>query len=161
MLHCLSAAHCLALFAVLQHGIRAEAATLLNVGDFDGKRLLWVQQDKADSKGVVPLDEEGVQKIQAYLGWRVGQGEVLQPESPLFVSASRRNREARIGYDTIDNLVCQLREITGIEFHAHQFRHTYATNLVLDGMNPYYMEDRNRSGSRFRSIPTDSDRFPG
>jgi len=28
----------LALFAVLQHGIRAEA-TLLNVGDFDGKRL--------------------------------------------------------------------------------------------------------------------------
>jgi len=31
-------------------GIRAEAATLLNVGDFDGKRL-WVRQDKADSKG--------------------------------------------------------------------------------------------------------------
>jgi len=30
-----------------------EAATLLNVGDFDGKRL-WVRQDKADSKGLVP-----------------------------------------------------------------------------------------------------------
>jgi integrase/recombinase XerD len=73
----------LALFAVLQHGIRAEAATLLNVGDFDGIRL-WVRQDKGDSKGVVPLDQEGVQKIQAYLGWRTSQGEVLQPESPLF-----------------------------------------------------------------------------
>jgi len=40
---------------------------------------------------------------------------------------------------TIDKLVCQLREQTGIEFHAHQFRHTYATNLVLDGMNPYHV----------------------
>ncbi|NDJ18540.1 tyrosine-type recombinase/integrase [Myxacorys almedinensis] len=141
----------LALFAVLQHGIRAEAATLLNVGDFDGKHL-WVRQDKADSKGVVPLDDEGVQKIQAYLGWRVSQGEVLQPESPLFVSASRRNRGARIGYDTIDKLVCQLREQTGIEFHAHQFRHTYATNLVLDGMNPYHVMTltRHKSVQSFR-----------
>ncbi|MGG6270167.1 tyrosine-type recombinase/integrase [Leptolyngbya sp. AN03gr2] len=141
----------LALFAVLQHGIRAEAATLLNVGDFDGQRL-WVRQDKADSKGMVPLDEEGVQKIQTYLGWRVSQGEVLQPESPLFVSASRRNRGARIGYDTIDKLVCQLRDMTGIEFHAHQFRHTYATNLVLDGMNPYHVMTltRHKSVQSFR-----------
>lgn len=141
----------LALFAVLQHGIRAEAATLLNVGDFDGQRL-WVRQDKADSKGVVPLDQEGVQKIQAYLRWRTSQGEMLQPESPLFVSASRRNRGARIGYDTIDKLVCQLREQTGIQFHAHQFRHTYATNLVLDGMNPYHVMTltRHKSVQSFR-----------
>ncbi|KAM3104350.1 tyrosine-type recombinase/integrase [Phormidesmis sp. 146-33] len=141
----------LALFAVLQHGIRAEAATLLNVGDFDGKRL-WVRQDKGDSKGVVPLDQEGVQKIQAYLGWRVSQGEALQPDSPLFVSVSRRNRGARIGYDTIDKLVCQLREMTGIEFHAHQFRHTYATNLVLEGMNPYHVMTltRHKSVQSFR-----------
>jgi len=52
----------LALFAVLQHGIRAEAATLLNVGDFDGKRL-WVRQDKADSKGL-PLDEEEYKRFK-------------------------------------------------------------------------------------------------
>jgi integrase/recombinase XerD len=56
----------LALIAILQHGIRAEAATLLNVGDFDGIRLR-VRQDKADSKGVVPLDEEGQRKVAAYL----------------------------------------------------------------------------------------------
>jgi len=60
----------LALFAVLQHGIRAEAATLLNVGDFDGKRL---RQDKADSKGDVlaALDEEGIQEFKAYLNWQI------------------------------------------------------------------------------------------
>lgn len=109
---------------MLQHGIRAEAATLLNVGDFDGVRL-QVHQDKADSKGVVPLDEEGQRKIKAYLDWRKEREDELQPESPLFVSCSRRNRGARIGYDTIDKLVTQLRDETGIQFHAHQFRHTY------------------------------------
>ncbi|MBD3887314.1 site-specific integrase [Phormidium tenue FACHB-886] len=44
-----------------------------------------------------------------------------------------------MGDDTIDKLVTQLRKKTGIQFHAHQFRHTYATNLVLDGMNPYHV----------------------
>jgi len=33
------------------------------VGDFDGKRL-WVRQDKADSKGVVPLDEEEYKRFK-------------------------------------------------------------------------------------------------
>lgn len=141
----------LALIAVLQHGIRAEAATLLNIEDFDGVRL-HVHQDKADSKGVVPLDEDGQRKIEAYLAWRKGQGEVLQPERPLFVSHSRRNAGARIGYDTIDKLVTQLRQQTGIPFHAHQFRHTYATNLVLDGMNPYHVMTltRHKSVQSFR-----------
>lgn len=141
----------LALLAVLQHGIRAEAATLLNIEDYDGIRL-HVHQDKADSKGVVPLDEDGQQKIEAYLAWRNKQGEVLEPESPLFVSHSRRNAGARIGYDTIDKLVTQLRQQTGIPFHAHQFRHTYATNLVLDGMNPYHVMTltRHKSVQSFR-----------
>ncbi|MBD3883941.1 site-specific integrase [Phormidium tenue FACHB-886] len=44
-----------------------------------------------------------------------------------------------MGDDTIDKLVTQLRKKTGIQFHAHQFQHTYATNLVLDGMNPYHV----------------------
>jgi integrase/recombinase XerD len=141
----------LASIAVLQHGIRAEAATFLNVGDFDGIRLR-VRRDKGDSKGTVPLDWEGQQKIAAYLAWRQEGGEVLDREQPLFVSHSRRNQGERIGYDTIDKLVRQLREKTGIDFHAHQFRHTYATNLVLDGMNPYHVMTltRHKSVQSFR-----------
>lgn len=108
----------LALIAVLQHGIRVEAATLLNIEDFDDVRL-HVHHDKADSKGVVPLDEDGQQKLAAYLAWRNAQGEVLEPESPLFVSHSRRNAGQRIGYDMLDKLVTQLRQQTGIKLHAH------------------------------------------
>jgi len=69
---------------------------------------------------VVPLDEEGIQEIQAFSGESVS--EVLQPESPLFVSVSAQSGGEN--WVTIDKLVCQLREQTGIEFH-HQFRHTY------------------------------------
>lgn len=45
-----------------------------------------------------------------------------------------------------------LRKETGIVFHAHQFRHTYATNLVLDGMNPYHVMTltRHKSVQSFR-----------
>lgn len=141
----------LALLAVLQHGIRAEAVTLLDVKDFDGVRL-HVRQDKANSKGIVPLDDDGQQKLAMYLAWRESKGEVLKPESPLFVSYSRRNAGQRIGYDTIDKLVAQLRQATGINFHAHQFRHTFATNLVLDGMNPYHVMTltRHKSVQSFR-----------
>lgn len=67
----------LALLAVLQHGIRAEAATLLNIGDFDGVRL-HVRQDKAESIGVVPLDHDGQQKLAAYLAWRESKGESIR-----------------------------------------------------------------------------------
>ncbi|WP_088893812.1 tyrosine-type recombinase/integrase [Leptolyngbya ohadii] len=141
----------LALIAVLQHGIRAEAATLLNIEDFDGARL-HVHQDKADSKGVVPLDQDGQQKIAAYLAWRQERGEVILPQAPLFISYSHRNAGVRIGYDTIEKLVTRLRKATGIQFHAHQFRHTYATNLVLDGMNPYHVMTltRHKSVQTFR-----------
>jgi len=72
-----------------------------------------VRQDKADSKGLCRWMRKEYKRFK-HIWWRVSQGEVL-PESPLFVSASRRNRGARIGYDTIDKLVCQLREQTGIE----------------------------------------------
>lgn len=41
----------------------------------------------------------------------------------------------------------QLRRQIGIKFHAHQFRHTYATNLVLEGMNPYHVMTLTRHNS--------------
>jgi integrase/recombinase XerD len=40
----------------------------------------------------------------------------------------------------------------GFDFHAHQFRHTFATNLVLKGMNPYHVMTltRHKSPQNFR-----------
>jgi len=41
---------------------------------------------------------------------------------------------------------------TGLDLHAHQFRHTFATDLVLKGMNPYHVMTltRHKSVQSFR-----------
>ena len=141
----------LALMATLMHGLRANEVSALNREDFDGRRL-FVRVAKADSKGAVPLTPEAIQQVEAYLSWRQAQGEWVLPTSPLFVSHSRRNAGERLSYEGIRKVMDAISEKAGIEFHAHRCRHTFATNLVLKGMNPYHVMTltRHRSVQSFR-----------
>jgi len=141
----------LALIWVLLHGLRAGEVSALNLSDYDGQRLT-IRSAKADSKGVVPLTPVAVVALSAYLEWRQLQGEILQPTSPVFVSHSRRNQGDRLSYDGIRKVVESISLTTGLDIHAHQFRHTFATNLVLKGMNPYHVMTltRHKSVQSFR-----------
>jgi integrase/recombinase XerD len=107
---------------------------------------------KADSKGAVPLTQDAIEVLNTYLSWRQTQGEIVQQTSPLFVSHSRRNAGERLSYEGIRKVVDALAEKTGIAFHAHRCRHTFATNLVLKGMNPYHVMTltRHKSVQSFR-----------
>lgn len=140
-----------ALISVLLHGLRAEEVCALNVDDYDRRRLR-IREAKADSKGVVPLAAQGRKDLDRYLQWRRESGEMVTPESPLFISYSRRNGGQRLGYDGVRKLIDQIAEQTEINVHAHRFRHTFATNLVLKGMNPYHAMTltRHRSVQNFR-----------
>lgn len=121
----------LALISVLVHGLRASEVAGLNLEDYDGQRLV-IRVAKADSKGTVPLTSIAKSELDAYLKWRQVKGDVLQPPStPLFVSHSRRNKGERLSYDGIRKVVELIEQETGLDLHAHQFRHTFATNLVL------------------------------
>ena len=133
----------LALLALLAHGLRPGEPCGLDVGDFAGD-LIHIRHAKANSTGQVPLEEWAVNAVANYLGWRLLQGESLANDSPLFVSHSHRNQGQRLKYDTVKKLVAQLRSIVGFEFHAHQFRHTFATDLVLQGVNPYHVQTLTR-----------------
>jgi integrase/recombinase XerD len=141
----------MALLSVLRHGLRAQEASGLNLGDFDGQRVS-IRQAKADSKGTVPLDLDAQMWVQQYLDWRTENGEILTDESPLFVSHSNRNAGQRMGYHAIQKLMKAIATTVGFDFHAHQFRHTFATNLVLKGMNPYHVMTltRHKSPQNFR-----------
>ncbi|WP_448571899.1 tyrosine-type recombinase/integrase [Trichothermofontia sp.] len=125
-----------ALVSVLLHGLRAQSVSLLDVGNYDGLRL-HVRQDKADSKGFVPLLAWARTDIEVYLEWRRKQGEVVEATSPLFVSYSRRSLGQRLTYWGIREVMDRLREATGIDVHAHRFRHTFATTLLLKGMDSF------------------------
>jgi integrase/recombinase XerD len=141
----------MALLAVLSHGLRAQEAANLNLVDFDGQRLK-IRQAKADSKGVVPIDLDAQMWLQTYRQWRDDRGDVLTEDSPLFASHSNRNQGQRMGYHAIQKLMKVISKEVGFDFHAHQFRHTFATNLVLKGMNPYHAMTltRHKSAQTFR-----------
>lgn len=169
-----------ALLAVLSHGLRAEEASLLNVEDYDGKRL-HIRKAKQGSTGRVPLDKDARAALDAYLEWRKAQGETLTADTPLFVNFSRdpKVRGQRLSYDGVYLVVKQLGqmaidlaleqiqdepeahsaadlvgwEIAALaEVHPHQLRHTFASNLVLGGMDAYLAMSltRHRSISIFR-----------
>ncbi len=121
----------IALISVLLHGLRASEVSALNLSDYDGQRLT-IREAKADSKGTVPLGTQAKSALEGYLEWRKSLGEVLHPGAPLFVSHSRRNQGERLSYDGIRKLVEAIGKFTGLShLHAHQFRHTFATNLVV------------------------------
>jgi integrase/recombinase XerD len=129
----------LAILMLLLHGFRASEVCALNLEDYQDGTRLRIRQSKADSKGTVPLNAAGRAALNGYLGWRSERGETLSPESPMFVSYSRQNAGARLTYGGIRTLVDKLSEKTGIDFHSHQGRHTFATNRVLAGMNPHHV----------------------
>lgn len=141
----------LALLWVLNHNLRASEVCSLNLADYDGRRL-QIRQAKSDSTGVVPLNFEARAWLDRYLHWREAQAEILTSTTPLFVSYSRQNTRARLGYGGIRKLMDKLSEDVGFKFNAHQFRHTYATNLMLKGMHPHHIMTltRHKSSQNFR-----------
>jgi integrase/recombinase XerD len=141
-----------AILAVLEHGLRVGEVSQLNVSDFDGQRL-FIRQAKRDSVGQVPVLSEAALALKLYLQQRQQQKEDLKPESPLFISNSHNSRGKRIGYRGIYDLVKDLGAIAGVEnCHPHRFRHTFATQLVLKGVDSYLARKltRHRTESAFR-----------
>lgn len=151
----------LALLSVLRHGLRAGELCGLNLGDYDGERVT-IREAKADSTGVVPIDADGQGWIDHYLQFRSDRGEDLTDLArPLFVSHSHQNEGQRLGYHGIQKLMGAIGRVVGFKFHAHQFRHTYATNLVLKGMNPYHVMTltRHKSLQTFRRYTQAADQL--
>jgi site-specific recombinase XerD len=124
----------IALISVLLHGLRAGEVSALDVGDFDKTRL-HIRKGKSDSKGRVPLKAQAVNDLNRYITWRKERGEVIEASSPLFLSCSRRSRGSRLTYWGIRDVMDAIREATQIDLNAHRFRHTFATDLALRGID--------------------------
>ena len=136
-----------ALLAVLSHGLRASEVCGLNVGDYDGVRLT-IRQAKDDSTGTVPLSAAAWQALDSYLEWRRKQSESLQPDRPLFTSQGWKNLGERLGYKGLYYIFRELGAIAGIaDLTPHRLRHTFATNLLLYGMDSLHA----RTLTRYKS----------
>lgn len=124
-----------ALLHLIDHGLRASEIHRLNVGDYDGQRIT-IRVAKADSVGTVPLLKKARKAIDQYKQWREQQGDVLETESPLFVSHSNNSKGQRLQYWGIYKIFKAISEIAEVEnAHPHRGRHTLATRLVMKDMD--------------------------
>ncbi len=128
----------LALIHLLSHGLRAGEIVALNVGAFDG-RLLFLADTKTNEPRLVPLRKVSQQGLQDYLDWRQAGGEVISEDSPLLLSHHQGRRGERLSYHGLHFAIERIGELAELpELHPHQFRHTYATELLLQGVDPMH-----------------------
>ena len=129
-----------AIFELLKHGLRANEVAARNVGDY-GNQSITIQGAKWGSDGVVPLSAQACGALDSYLGWCLSEGFDTSADAPLFISLSNRNRGQRMGYKGVYNCIKELAELAELDtqIHPHQLRHTFGTQLILEGMNPEFV----------------------
>ena len=121
---------------LLSHGLRAGEVVALNIGAFDGK-LLFLADTKNNEPRLVPLRKESRDVVQQYLALRQEQGEVLTSDRPLILSHHVTWRGERLSYHGIYFAIEKIGELAQLtELHPHSFRHTYCTELLLQGVDP-------------------------
>jgi integrase/recombinase XerC len=122
-------------------GLRTVEVVRADIGDVRlerGKNYLYIQgkgRTVADEK--VLLSKQTFAAISAYLDARKKAQGKIKSDEPLFLSAGRRYRGARLTTQTISRLVKrQLRaiELDSPRLTAHSLRHSVATNLVYEGV---------------------------
>lgn len=142
-----------ALLAVLSHGLREEEACNLNIGDYDGVRL-HIRKAKDDSTGTVPLAAWAREKLEDYFKQRQEKTEEELPlESPMFLSVGHNSLGKRLGYQGLYYAIKKIGKLAGIEnLTPHQFRHTFATMLMLKQMDSLHARTltRHKSESSFK-----------
>ncbi|WP_017326884.1 site-specific integrase [Synechococcus sp. PCC 7336] len=136
-----------ALVVVLAHGLRANEVEQLDVGHYDGVRL-HIRQAKADSTGTVPLSRQARKILDEYLESCLATDNALSADAPLFVTLAPNCPGQRLKYKGIYRVVKTLGAIAEIpNLTPHRLRHTFATNLLLWGMDSLHARTLTRHKS--------------
>lgn len=111
-------------------GLRKEEVLSLQIRDIDlQKRIITVRKEtsKSGRTRLVPLHTYVIMHLKDYLNERKGYA------SPyLFVSSTK---DDKLSSDGLLHLVNKLRRVSGVQFHLHQLRHTFAVNFLKSSNN--------------------------
>ncbi len=121
---------------ILSHGLRAGEVVDLNLGAYDDG-ILFIRKSKTHRPRLAPLDTTAQHAVAAYLESRQASGEVLSHDRPLLLSNHPLHRGERLSYHGIYFVIEKLGELTNIpDLHPHRFRHTFATDISTEGLDP-------------------------
>jgi len=117
-------------------GLRREELLLLQVRDFDIERRLVTIRAETSKSGIsrrIPLASSVIIALKDYLIQRREYTTQF-----LFVSSIR---DRQFSYAGAKHLVDSLSAKSGVKFHMHQFRHTFATNFLKQSNNIYKLKE--------------------
>jgi site-specific recombinase XerD len=121
----------LAIFATLLYtGIRKSELLGLQVTDLDLQRrelMVRAETSKSRLRRTVPISSEHMKLVRDYLTERVRK-RLTTPY--LFVSSAR---DDKLSADGLKHLIESVQRASGVKFHVHQFRHTFAVNVLNNG----------------------------
>jgi integrase/recombinase XerD len=150
------------LIHLLIHGLKAGEIVGLNIGQFDGRLLRIAPALERDAptgnlsgnlsgklsgnlsgklpsaqSRTVPLRQLSAETLATYLQQRHDQGESLTPATPLLISHHPGRRGDRLTYHGLYLAIAKIGEYAGMpDLYPYQFRHTYASDLILQGIQP-------------------------
>ncbi|HEX3625926.1 MAG TPA: site-specific integrase [Verrucomicrobiae bacterium] len=119
-------------------GLRRGELLGLKVTDVDMERRILVVRSEATKSKLprkLPLNDQISLILEDYLAERNKNRRYTTPS--LFVSMTR---DGGLSVDGIVHWVIRLRRAAGVEFHLHQFRHTFASNLAAQGINSVLLQ---------------------
>jgi integrase/recombinase XerD len=126
----------LALFHLLLFcGLRREEVLLLHVRDIDLERKMLTVRSQTSKSGTtrqLPLASNVLTALKDYLNQRK-----RHTTANLFVSGTG---DRPFTYDGMKHLVCKLGIASGVKFHLHQFRHTFAINFLKQSNNLFKLK---------------------
>ena len=119
-------------YLFLYTGLRKGELLNLNVTDINfHDKTLHVRPETSKSRRsrILPINHKAMEALIDYIRERRRLGR----QTPyLFVSSGR---DDVLSYDGFKHLINQLNKASGVKFHAHQFRHTFAVNILKNGNN--------------------------
>ena len=117
--------------ALLLHcGLRRGELLALKLLDIDMEsRELTVlaENSKSRRQRIIPLNSSAMQALKDYLHLRRSE----DINTPYLLVSTRR--DGPMTAHSLTHIIDQLRAASGVMFHAHQFRHTFAVNLLSKG----------------------------
>lgn len=121
----------LALFyLLLLCGLRREELMLLQIRDIDFERkILTIRADtsKSGKSRQIPLHSSLIMYLKDYLMTR------KRFTTPFLIVSSAKDE--KLSYEGLKHLVEKIKQYSGVPFHVHQFRHTFAVNFLNSSNN--------------------------
>jgi site-specific recombinase XerD len=142
-------------YLLLYCGLRKEELLLLQVRDIDFERKTVTIRGDTSKSGrtrLIPLHSTTLMHMKDYLSER------KDSRTPRLILSTQR--EHGLSETGLKHLVLKIRRISGIPFHLHQFRHTFAVNFLRATNNIFKLklllghQDINVTMLYLRCLPT-------